>query len=117
MTKSTTKKVSNIAMWGVLALLMFSLAGFGVTGFGGSVRVVAEVGDQEVTTNAYARAIRQEQRNLQQQTGQALSLSDMQSFGIDRGVLARLIASAALDSETARLGISVGDAEVERQIA
>lgn len=41
----------------------------------------------------------------------------MQSFGIDRGVLARLIASAALDSETARLGISVGDAEVARQIA
>ena len=117
MTKSTTKKVSNIAMWGVLALLMFALAGFGVTGFGGSVRVVAEVGDQEVTTNAYARAIRQEQRNLQQQTGQALSLSDMQSFGIDRGVLARLIASAALDNETARLGISVGDAEVARQIA
>ena len=117
MTKSTTKKVSNIAMWGVLALLMFALAGFGVTGFGGSVRVVAEVGDQEVTTNAYVRAIRQEQRNLQQQTGQALSLSDMQSFGIDRGVLARLIASAALDNETARLGISVGDTEVARQIA
>ena len=117
MTKSTTKKVSNIAMWGILGLLMFALAGFGITGFGGSVRVVAEVGEQEVTTNAYVRAIRQEQRNLQQQTGQALSLADMQNFGIDRGVLARLIAAAALDNEAARLGISVGDAEVARQIA
>lgn len=117
MSKSTGKKVSNIAMWGVLGLLMFALAGFGISGFGGSVRVVAKVGEQEVTTNAYARAIQQEQRSLQQQTGQALSLADLQSFGMDRAVLARLIAAAALDDEAARLGISVGDAEVARQIA
>ena len=116
MAKSTAKKASNIAMWGILGLLMFALAGFGVTGFGGSVRVVAEVGEQEVTTNAYARAIQQEQRALQQQTGQALSLTDMQTFGLDRAVLARLIAAAALDDEASRLGISVGDAEVARQI-
>jgi peptidyl-prolyl cis-trans isomerase D len=39
-----------------------------------------------------------------------------QGFGLDQRVLARVIATAALEDETARLGISVGDAELGNRI-
>lgn len=116
MAKSVAKKASNIFVWIILGLLMVALAGFGIGSFGGTVRVVAEVGDAEVVVEDYARALQQEQQALSRQTGQALTLQQMQTFGLDQVVLQRLIATAALNNEAARLGLSVGDAEVARQI-
>lgn len=116
MAKSAGKKAGNFFVWVILALLMLALAGFGVGNFGGSVRTVAEIGGEEISVQAYGNALQQEQRRLQQQTGQALTLSQMQAFGLDRAVLSRLIAGASLDAEATRLGLSVGDAEVARQI-
>ncbi len=50
------------------------------------------------------------------QIGQPLSFAQAQSLGIDRTVQARVLASAALDNEADRIGLSVGDAEVRRQL-
>lgn len=116
MAKSATKKASNIVVWIILVLLMVGLAGFGATNFGGSVRSIGSVGDTEIEVNRYARELQQELRSLQAQTGQNITLAQAQAFGIDRAVLQRLIGAAALEHETDRLGISVGDAEVQRQV-
>ena len=116
MARGAKKKASNIVVWIILVLLMIGLAGFGATNFGGSVRSIGSVGDTEIEVNRYARELQQELRSLQAQTGQNITLSQAQTFGVDRAVLQRLIGSAALEHETDRLGISVGDAEVQRQV-
>lgn len=116
MAKSKAKSAGNMFVWGILGLLILSLAGFGIGSFGGTLRNVATVGDQEILVQDYANALQQEQRRLSQQTGQNLSLAQMQTFGFDRLVLERLIALGALDHEAARLELSVGDGEVAKQI-
>ncbi|WP_308914910.1 peptidylprolyl isomerase [Jannaschia sp. LMIT008] len=110
------KKKTNVLVWIVLGLLILALGGFGATNFGGSLSTVATVGDREVTVEEYARAIQNEQRRLAQATGQDLTIQQMQSFGLDRQVMERLLAVAALDEEAAAMGLSVGDAEVATRI-
>jgi peptidyl-prolyl cis-trans isomerase D len=116
MAKSVTKKASNAVVWVILILLMIGLAGFGATNFGGSLRSIGSVGKTEIEVTRYARELEQELRSLQAQTGQNITLSQAQAFGVDRAVLQRLIGAAALENEVARIGISVGDAEVQRQV-
>lgn len=109
-------KTANIFVWIILGLLIVGLAGFGVDGFGGSVRSIGTVGDREIRVQDYARSLQQEIRAIEQETGQALSFSRAQEFGIDRAVLARLVTIAALENEAMRLGISAGDDSVRTEI-
>ncbi|MGB3554909.1 MAG: peptidylprolyl isomerase, partial [Jannaschia sp.] len=115
-TTRKKKKKTNIAVWFVLGLLILALGGFGAGQFGGSLSSVAEVGDREITVNDYANALQNERQRLAQQTGQPITLAQMQSVGLDRQVMERLLAAAALDHEAGRMGISVGDAEVAERI-
>ncbi|UWQ16229.1 SurA N-terminal domain-containing protein [Jannaschia sp. M317] len=116
MAEKKKTKASNVIVWAVLGLLILALGGFGVGQFGGSLSSVASVGDREITVQDYATAIQGEQRRLQQQTGQALTLQQMQVFGLDRAVMERLLATAALEEEAETMGLSVGDAEVAERI-
>lgn len=110
------KKGKSVVVWVLMGLLILGLGGFGVTNFGGTVRSIASVGDVEVDVNDYARALDREMRNLSQQFGQAVGLEQLQAFGRDAAIRSALITAAALDNETGRIGISVGDEEVGRQI-
>lgn len=105
-------KASRVAVWAILGLLIVGLAGFGATNFGGSVRSIGKVGDTDIGLTRYGRALNQELRALQAQTGQQISFQQAQLFGIDRAVLARLIDAVALEEEARRAGLSVGDARV-----
>ncbi|PWJ18051.1 SurA N-terminal domain-containing protein [Jannaschia seohaensis] len=110
------KKKGNLVVWAILGLLILALGGFGVGQFGGNLTSVATVGEREITVQDYANAIRQEQNRLQQQTGQRLTMQQMQQFGLDQQVMERLLALAALEEEARRMGLSVGDAEVAERI-
>ncbi|SFH34167.1 peptidyl-prolyl cis-trans isomerase D [Palleronia marisminoris] len=113
------KKKNPIAkglVWFVLLLLIVGLAGFGATSFGGSTQNVGEVGDTEIGIDRYARALQQEIRGFEQQTGQNLTITEAREFGLDQIVLQRLIATAALEDEADELGLSVGDTEVAESI-
>ncbi|MEM7641701.1 MAG: SurA N-terminal domain-containing protein [Pseudomonadota bacterium] len=110
------KKKGNIVIWIILGLLILSLGGFGIGSFGGSLSSVASVGDREITVQDYGLALQNEQRQLQQQTGQPLTIQQMQAFGLDRAVMERLLAREALAYEANRMGLSVGDAEVATRI-
>ncbi|MGG7644566.1 SurA N-terminal domain-containing protein [Rhodovulum sp. YNF3179] len=116
MAKALISKGSKVFVWILLGLLIVGLAGFGIGNFGGSVRSVGSVGDEEITVDEYARAIQNELRNIQARTGQSLSFSDAQGFGLDRQILQRLVTTAALDHEMARIGLSVGDDAVRAEL-
>lgn len=109
-------KAGQVVVWIILGLLMFALAGFGVTSFGGSVRAVGTVGNTDIDVEVYGRELQQELQALSRNTGQAVTLAQAQQFGLDRTVLARLVSRAALDNEAARLGLSVGDQTVSDQV-
>jgi peptidyl-prolyl cis-trans isomerase D len=107
---------SNAVVWVILVLLIIGLAGFGATSFGGSVTSIGKVGDREIGTQRYARALQTQINQFSQQFGQNLTLSQAQQFGIDRAVLGQLVSTAALENEAATLGISAGDEAVRKQI-
>ncbi len=115
--KTKPKSKQNIFVWILMGLLVLGLAGFGIDGFlGQRVRAIGSVGGQEITVDSYARALQQEIRGFQQQTGQAMSFAQIQAMGLDQMVRARLVAQAALDAEAARIGLSLGDENVTRAI-
>ncbi len=115
--ESMTKKISSALVWIILVLVLLGLGGYGVTNFGRSVRSIGGVGDTEIDIRDYQRALSQELRALEAQTKERVSLSDAIARGrIDQRVQQRLLIGAALDNETARLGISVGDGIVAEQI-
>ena len=109
-------KGSQIVVWVLMAMLVVGLGGFGVTNFGGGLTSIGRVGDREIDTNSYARALQQELSALSAQFGQNISLSQAQSLGMDRQVLQSLVAQTALDNEAARVRLSVGDAVVAQRI-
>ncbi|TPE47362.1 peptidylprolyl isomerase [Amaricoccus solimangrovi] len=110
-------KHSRMLVWTLLVLIVVGLAGFGI-GNTGAFRssAVATVGDTEISTDDYARAMQQEMRALTQRLGRGLTMAEARQYGIDNVVLARLVNDAALDEEARRLGVSVGDETVARQV-
>lgn len=115
MAKMRNKGMS-MTVWALMGLLMFGLAGFGVQNFGGSATTVATVDGQDITADDYARALDQQMRAFSAQIGKPVTMAEAQSLGIDRSVRAQLVGRAILDGETARTGLSVGDARVQAEV-
>jgi peptidyl-prolyl cis-trans isomerase D len=109
-------KTSKLLGGGLLGLLIVGLAGFGATNFSGNISSIGAVGDSEIDINIYARALQQELRAYEAQLGRRMTIAEAQIFGIDRQVISRLFAEAALDYETSRAGFSVGDQAVASQL-
>lgn len=99
-----------------MAMLIFGLGGFGVTNLSGNIRTIGHVGEKEITTGAYARALQNELRAREAEAGAPIPFSAALNAELDKLVLARLIATAALDDEAARLGLSVGDENLRGQL-
>lgn len=116
MAKTAMKKASNLFIWIILGLLFIALAGFGIGSFSGGASRVGAVGDVEISAEDYARALDQEIRARIAQTGQPVTLATLRAQGVDQAVLQSLVARAALVNEAQMMGLSVGDAEVARQI-
>jgi len=116
MARGKGTNASKIFVWIILILIMVGLVGFGATGLSGTVRSIGKVGDVDIDVNRYARELEQELRAFQAQTGQPMTLAQAQAFGIDQGVLQRLVRTAAVENEAKRIGLSVGDEEVRRQV-
>ena len=110
------KNLSKTFVWILMGLLMLGLAGFGATSLTGTVRSVAQVGDENVSVDAYVRELQREIRAVEAQTGQPMQISQAHDLGLDQLALSRLIALAALDNEVAQLGISIGDENLQEEI-
>lgn len=110
------KSAGSYLVWTLLVLVMLGLGGFGVTNFGGGITSIGKVGDREIATTDYARSLQQEMNSVSAQFGQPITFAQAQAFGLDQRVLQQVITRAALDNETARIGISAGDASVAAEI-
>lgn len=116
MAKSS-KSAKHVLAWILMAMLVAGLGGFGIDGFlSQRATSIGSVGGRDITAQAYSRALQAEIRARERQTGQPLSFAQAQAMGIDSQVLGQLITQAALENEAARVGISVGDAQVQRAI-
>jgi peptidyl-prolyl cis-trans isomerase D len=114
--KRPKSKLTETAVWLLMAMLVLGLGGFGVTSFSGGVTKVGSVGDIEITTDDYANALQSQIAQFSQQIGQQISTQEALAFGLDRGALQGLITRAALDNEAARIGLSVGDEVVATEL-
>lgn len=114
MSKGNTSKT---LVWILMALLIFGLGGFGITNLsGGAIRSVGDVGGKEIDVNDYARALQQEMAAIDAQAGRSVSFAEAQAAGLDRAVLARLVTTRAMDAENARMGISIGDENLRKEL-
>ncbi|WP_281972046.1 peptidylprolyl isomerase [Ruegeria faecimaris] len=110
------KNLSKTFVWILMGLLMLGLAGFGATSLTGTVRTVAQVGNEDISIDDYVRELQREIRAVESQTGQPLQMSQARDFGLDQLALSRLTALAALDNEVGLLGISIGDENLQEEI-
>lgn len=110
------RNISKTFVWIILGLLIVGLAGFGATNMGGTIRTIGTVGTQTLSVDVYFRELQQEMRGFEAQTRQALTMSQMSALGMDQAVLSRIVAQASLDNEVARIGISVGDQNLQQEI-
>lgn len=109
-------KAQEVAVWTLMAMLILGLGGFGVTNFSGGVSKIGSVGDIEITTDDYARALQTQVSTFSQQLGQPITTQQALTFGIDKQVIQSIITRAALDNEADRVGVSVGDDIVAAEI-
>ncbi|MEM0936142.1 MAG: peptidyl-prolyl cis-trans isomerase [Pseudomonadota bacterium] len=110
------KKTGKVVVWILLALLIVGLAGFGIGSFGGAASTVGRVGDRAITAQDYFRALDQALRAERVSRGVAVGRAEAEASGLIQAVQLQLAAEAALDGETASLGLSVGDETVGAQI-
>ena len=113
---SKANSIGKTLVWILMGLLIVGLMGFGAINFSGTVRSIGSVGGKEIDINSYALALQNEIRAIEAERGGAVSFAEAQAAGLDRAVLSRLVTERALDAETARLGISVSDESVARQL-
>lgn len=106
----------STVVWVLLAMLILGLGGFGVTSFSGGNAAIGAVGDTEISVNDYARALRSEMNAASAQLGQPVGMAEARAMGLDRQVQGQIFGEAAISEQARRLGLSVGDAEITRQI-
>ena len=115
MTKSKTS-ISKIFVWILLGFLFVGLIGFGTGNLSGNIKTIGKIGETDITVNQYVRALQTELRNTSQQFGQQLTLQQLQAFGIQQRVLARLVTDKLLENEASKLSLSVNDKTVRDKI-
>ena len=110
------KSFSKTLVWILLGLLVLGLGGYGVRNLSGNLRSIGSVGEAQISVKDYARALRQEMTALGTKRGKPVSLAEARDAGVTQQVLSRLVVQAAFDDEAARIGLSVGDANLRKKI-
>ncbi|MFD0978653.1 peptidylprolyl isomerase [Tropicimonas aquimaris] len=113
---SKGKKAGNILVYALMAALIAGLGGFGISNFSGGGTTVATVGDREITAEEYYRAMVEAIRAQEAAGATDLNFATLEAQGIPSQVRGQLAGIEAINGEADRLGLSVGDAEVARQI-
>ena len=102
----------------VMGVLIVSFGVWGIAdifkGFGQSK--LAKIGSTEISIEAFRQIYNDRLQQLSRQFGRPLTQEQARLFGLDRQVLQQVVAEAALDEETRRMGLGQSDAEVMRVI-
>lgn len=95
----------SFGVWGIADVFKFA-----------SVNDLATVGTQEVTAEAYSRALQERLQEISQQTGRGITPEEARVFGIDKGVFEFLIQGAALDNEADKLKLGVSNSFLAKDL-
>ncbi|PVB62722.1 peptidylprolyl isomerase [Labrenzia sp. 011] len=97
-----------------IALLIFSFAVWGVSGFLGNINqdTVAKVGNTDISLFDFDRTYRQDLNRFGQQFGRPLTPAEGASLGVPQQSLGKLIAEAAMNDTARNLNLGVSDARL-----
>ncbi len=110
------KSVGSMVIWVLMALLILGLGGFGVQSYGGGVSHIGQVGERRISVAEYQRALQAEISATSAQIKQNISMQQAVQLGLDAKVRQQLVTQAAISDEADKIGLSVGDARVAREI-
>ncbi|CEJ85282.1 PpiC-type peptidyl-prolyl cis-trans isomerase [Hyphomicrobium sp. GJ21] len=88
----------SFAIWGVADVFQGWGRGF-----------VAKVGHTEISAEEFRRSYQNELDRISRQSNQRLSAEQGHAFGLDRQVLAQMIAGAAIEAHADQLGLAISD--------
>ncbi|MDR9483484.1 MAG: SurA N-terminal domain-containing protein, partial [Salibaculum sp.] len=109
-------KKSRPFVWIVIGLLMFGMVGFGATGLTGRINSIGTVGGLEVPVSAYNLELQNRIQSLSAEADEPLSFTQARERGVPDQALQQVIQSRVLDNEIRKLGVSVGDDTVRREV-
>jgi peptidyl-prolyl cis-trans isomerase D len=116
--KASANWLGRTVMAVVMGLLAASFAIWGINdifrGFGRST--LAKVGNTEISIEAFRQTYNQRLQQISRQLGRVLTPEQANALGLDRQVLAEMMAEAALDQRAKQLGLRLPQAEVVRHI-
>jgi peptidyl-prolyl cis-trans isomerase D len=108
--KASQGLVGRIVIAVLFGFLIFSFALWGIgdifRGYG--LKTVATVGSQEIDAQTYRQNFQAQMQAMARRFGQPITTEQALGFGLDRQVLSRMIAEAALDdtAKSMKLGLS-----------
>ena len=118
MRKVSQGWAGRIFMGLIMLFISLSFVVWGVgdifRGFGSGK--VAQVGEAEISTDAFRTAYQTQLQALQRQSKRAITNDEARAMGLDRQVLNRLISEAILDDRAQAMGLALSEKEVGRSI-
>ncbi len=119
MRAATQGWIGRTIMAIVVGFIILSFAIWGIrTDFSGyGANRLAQVGGEEITTDAFRDAYQTELQRMQRQAKRAITNDEAKRFGLDRQVLSRLVSDAALNQRANELGLSISDPEIAKSIS
>ena len=116
--KASSNWLGKAVMAAVVGFLVISFAIWGIgdifRGFGRST--VAKIGRTEITIEQFRLQYNDKLQQYARQFGRPISSDQARAMGLDRLVIAQLIADIVLDERARALGLNLSDAEVAKQI-
>lgn len=118
MLDSMRKSAGGPVAKALMGLLVISFAVWGVNDVfqGYSSTSVATVGDTEISTVEFQRAVDDAIRQYSQRIGQPLTRTQAHQYGLDSAALSQLIGLAAFDTGAKQSGLTVSDTVVAQNI-
>ena len=113
------KLIAKIITIALFSVLIFSFAIWGIGDIfmgGGQQQIVAEVGDQEIDQQTFARAFSRELNQVSRRFGNQIDRDQARLLGLDQQVLGGLINRALLEEQAADLELVVTEAQIKERI-
>jgi peptidyl-prolyl cis-trans isomerase D len=118
MRKASSNWLGKTVMSVMFGVLIISFGIWGIAdifkGFGQSS--LAKIGSTEITTEQFRNLFTDRLQQIGRRFGRPLTAEQARQFGLDRQVLQDVIADAAVDETTRRMGLGQSDADIVRAI-
>ena len=116
--KASSNWLGKAIMAAVVGFLIISFGIWGIADVfrGGGRATVATVGNTEISAEQFRQTYTDQLQQFQRQVGRPIPPEQARALGIDRQILEKMMAEAALDQRTRALGLGVGDDEIGRRI-